>query len=101
LIKTLLALRDLGNSVIVVEHDEEMIRQADFIIDMGPEAGEHGGHIVALGSPDTIIANPDSLTGQYLSGQRVIDIGQPRPNTPQQPRITLQGCRGHNLKNID
>src|SRR5690625_1345494 len=101
LIETLLALRDLGNSVIVVEHDEEMIRQADFVIDMGPGAGEHGGRIVALGPPPTIIDHPDSLTGQYLSGQRVIDIGRPRPNTPRQPHLLLTGCRGHNLKNID
>jgi len=79
LIQTLLHLRDLGNSVIVVEHDEDMIRSADYIVDMGPGAGAQGGHVVAEGTPDALLKNPDSLTGQYLSGARSIAIPKRRP----------------------
>ena len=81
LIGTLQHLRDLGNSVIVVEHDEDMIRMADWVVDMGPGAGEHGGEVVAQGDPDTVQRDPNSLTGQYLSGKRAIAIPQRRPVT--------------------
>lgn len=101
LIRTLQDLRDLGNSVIVVEHDEEMIRSADFVVDMGPGAGEHGGAIVAHGTPDDIIRNRESLTGRYLSGEEMIAIPARRPVTCDLPRLTIRGCRGNNLKSID
>ncbi|HLU79323.1 MAG TPA: excinuclease ABC subunit UvrA [Burkholderiaceae bacterium] len=101
LIDTLRHLRDLGNSVIVVEHDEDMIRSADYILDMGPGAGEHGGHVVASGSPEDIAANPDSLTGQYLSGTRRIEIPPRKPIADDQPWLTLKGARGNNLKSVN
>ncbi|PLC48990.1 excinuclease ABC subunit A [Pollutimonas subterranea] len=101
LILTLKHLRDLGNSVIVVEHDEDMIRSADFVLDMGPGAGEHGGQIVAQGTPDELASNEHSLTGQYLSGRRRIAIPQRRPVTPDLPRLQIKGCRGNNLKSVD
>jgi len=101
LILTLQHLRDLGNSVIVVEHDEDMIRAADFVVDMGPGAGEHGGRIVAQGSPKELAANPESLTGQYLSGTRRIALPTRRPVTPDLPWLTLRGCTGNNLKSVD
>src|SRR5690606_11522289 len=93
--------RDLGNSVIVVEHDEDMIRSADFVLDMGPGAGEHGGQIVAQGTPDELASNEHSLTGQYLSGRRRIAIPQRRPVTPDHPRLQIKGCRGNNLKSVN
>ncbi|MGE4368844.1 MAG: excinuclease ABC subunit UvrA [Burkholderiaceae bacterium] len=101
LIATLHHLRDLGNSVIVVEHDEDMIRAADFVLDMGPGAGEHGGQIVASGTPDELAANPASLTGLYLKGERRIGIPGRRPVNTDVPRLALKGCRGNNLKNVD
>ena len=101
LIETLQHLRDLGNSVIVVEHDEDMIRSADFIIDMGPGAGEHGGRIVAQGSPQELAQNPESLTGQYLTGTRRIAIPPRRPVTPDLPWLRLEGCTGNNLKSVN
>ncbi|MCC2595967.1 excinuclease ABC subunit UvrA [Pusillimonas sp. MFBS29] len=101
LIQTLQHLRDLGNSVIVVEHDEDMIRSADFVLDMGPGAGEHGGRIVAHGTPAELATNAQSLTGQYLSGSRRITIPTRRPVTPDLPRLELKGCRGNNLKSVD
>src|SRR5690606_37544708 len=101
LIQTLQHLHDLGNSVIVVEHDEDMIRSPDFVLDMGPGAGEHGGRIVAQGTPRELAANEQSLTGQYLSGVRRIDIPARRPVTPDLPRLALKGCRGNNLKSVD
>ncbi len=101
LIQTLQDLRDLGNSVIVVEHDEDMIRAADFVLDMGPGAGEHGGHIVAQGKPQDLMQNPKSLTGQYLNGTRRIDIGPRRPVTPDQDWLRLKGARGNNLKQVE
>src|SRR2546425_8860484 len=79
LLETLKRLRDLGNTVLVVEHDEETIRAADFVIDLGPGAGELGGHLVALGTPDEIMANPASLTGRYLSGALSIPVPEARP----------------------
>ena len=101
LIQTLQHLRDLGNSVIVVEHDEDMIRAADFVLDMGPGAGEHGGQVVASGAPHELAANPASLTGRYLSRTQHIGIPPRRPVTPDQPHLILRGCRGNNLRNVD
>lgn len=101
LLTTLKHLRDIGNSVIVVEHDEEAIESADYIVDMGPGAGEHGGHVVAQGLPAEIKSHHTSLTGQYLSGKLKIDIPQKR-HTPDPERILkLTGAKGNNLKNID
>ena len=101
LLNTLFHLRDIGNTVIVVEHDEDAIRSADHLIDIGPGAGVHGGEIVAQGLLEDIIAEPRSITGQYLSGKRRIDI----PVTRQQPnpkkQLKLIGARGNNLKNVD
>jgi len=100
LIGTLKSLRDLGNTLIVVEHDEEMIRTADYVIDMGPGAGEHGGAIVATGSPSDIVNDPESITGQYLNRVKRIEV-------PKERRITngnalrIVGARHNNLKNID
>jgi excinuclease ABC subunit A len=100
LISTLKELRDLGNSVIVVEHDEETIREADWVIDVGPRAGIHGGEIIAEGTPTQIEANPKSLTGQYLSGKKSIPIPQKyRPGSGA--TIKIVGARENNLKNID
>ncbi|TAM89742.1 MAG: excinuclease ABC subunit UvrA [Candidimonas sp.] len=101
LIDTLKRLRDLGNSVIVVEHDEETIRAADYVIDMGPGAGEHGGEIVARGTPRELTHIAASLTGQYLSGARRIELPTRRPVTRDQPWLELRGCRGNNLKSVD
>ncbi|MDD5528005.1 MAG: excinuclease ABC subunit UvrA [Patescibacteria group bacterium] len=99
LISTLKELRDLGNSVIVVEHDEETIRSADYVIDVGPRAGIHGGEIIAVGTPAQIEANPKSLTGQYLSGKKFIPIPQKyRAGSGQ--TIKIIGARENNLKNI-
>ena len=100
LLETLKRLRDLGNTVLVVEHDEETIRAADFVVDLGPGAGELGGHLVAIGTPDEIMANPESLTGRYLSGRATIEI-------PAQRRkgngawITVHNPREHNLKGMN
>jgi excinuclease ABC subunit A len=99
LITTLKQLRDLGNSVIVVEHDEEAIRAADYVLDMGPGAGEAGGRIVAQGAPHEVIANPDSLTGRYLS--RALAIPVPPRRKRSKERIVLQGAHGNNLKDVD
>ena len=99
LIATLKRLRDLGNSVIVVEHDEEAIRAADHIVDMGPGAGEAGGHIVAEGSLEAVIANEQSLTGRYLSGALRIETPR-RRRRPGQARISVLGACGNNLRNV-
>jgi excinuclease ABC subunit A len=100
LIGTLRHLRDLGNSVLVVEHDEDAIRAADHVVDMGPGAGVHGGEVVAQGTPDEIAAHPGSLTGRYLSG--TIAIGLPATRvTPGDRRLTIRGARGNNLRGID
>ena len=101
LIETLRQLRDLGNSVIVVEHDEDMIRAADHVLDMGPGAGEQGGCVVAQGTPAEIMAQPQSLTGQYLAGTRRIAIPARRPVGPEQAWLRALGCRGHNLHGVD
>jgi len=99
LIDTLHSLRDIGNTLIVVEHDEETIRNADHVIDMGPGAGVHGGKIVAEGTPDEIEKNPASLTGKYLSKKLEIEIPEKRRYSNRY--INIYGCREHNLKNID
>ncbi len=99
LIATLKRLRDLGNTVLVVEHDEGTMRAADHLLDMGPGAGEHGGHVVAQGSPDAVAAVPDSLTGQFLAGTRRIEM--PRRRRKPQGFIGVQGASEHNLKGID
>jgi excinuclease ABC subunit A len=99
LIETLRALRDLGNTVLVVEHDEDMIRSAEHVIDMGPGAGTHGGHIVAEGTPKQIEKNKKSLTGQYLCGAKKIDV--PKKRRAKKKYITIKGCQENNLKNID
>ena len=99
LIETLKRLRDLGNTVIVVEHDEDAIRAADFVLDIGPGAGIHGGEIVAQGTPADIMANPASLTGQYLTGARSIPVPERRRNDAQRS-LRLVGARGNNLKNV-
>ncbi len=101
LINTLYYLRDLGNTVIVVEHDEEAIRSADYIVDIGPGAGIHGGRIIAQGTVSEIENNPHSLTGQYLSGQKIIDIPTQRiPNNPVR-QCRIRGASGNNLKGVN
>ena len=99
LLDTLKRLRDLGNTVIVVEHDEDAIRIADYVVDVGPGAGVHGGEIVAQGTPMDIMSNPKSLTGQYLTGAREIAIPERRPMNPSRT-LKLIGARGNNLKNV-
>ncbi len=100
LLKTLNHLRDLGNTVIVVEHDEDAIRSADHIIDIGPGAGVHGGYIVAEGDYAAIINNPDSLTGQYLSGAKKIPVPKERVKADPKKQVELIGATGNNLKNV-
>ncbi len=100
LLSTLTQLRDLGNTVLVVEHDEETIRTADFVIDMGPGAGEHGGRVVVAGPPEAIVACDDSLTGQYLSGKKAIPVPRSRRRS-NGLALTIAGCRANNLKDID
>jgi excinuclease ABC subunit A len=99
LIETLQTLRDIGNTLIVVEHDEDMIRSADHVIDIGPGAGLHGGEVVAQGTPLQIEKSKKSLTGQYLSGKKTIDL--PGKRRKAQQFITVKGCKENNLKNID
>ncbi|MBK8173732.1 MAG: excinuclease ABC subunit UvrA [Rhodospirillales bacterium] len=100
LLSALKRLRDIGNTVIVVEHDEDAIRQADYLIDMGPGAGVHGGRVVARGTPEEVMSNPESLTGQYLAGFRQI----PRPSRPSMAParavLTVVGARANNLRNL-
>ena len=100
LLGTLAKLRDLGNTVIVVEHDEDAIRCADHVIDIGPGAGIHGGTVVAEGRPADIVANPLSLTGDYLAGRKRIPVPQRRPPPGKDQYLVLRGCRGNNLRNI-
>ena len=99
LISTLKHLRDLGNSVIVVEHDEDMIRMADYVVDMGPGAGEHGGMIIAEGTPDEVQADAASITGQYLSGARTIDYPDER-REPDERRLRIVEAYGNNLQHV-
>jgi excinuclease ABC subunit A len=101
LLNTLEHLRDLGNTVIVVEHDEEAIECADHVVDIGPGAGIHGGCIVAQGTPAEVIANPASLTGQYLAGRRRIPVPETRVPPDEERVIAIRGARGNNLKAID
>ncbi len=101
LLETLFHLRDLGNTVIVVEHDEDAIRQADYVLDLGPGAGVHGGEIVAEGKPEDIINHPTSLTGHYLSGKRTIAIPKKRCPIDRQKMLSLRGVSGNNLRQID
>ncbi|MFV2807515.1 excinuclease ABC subunit UvrA, partial [Escherichia coli] len=100
LLGTLIHLRDLGNTVIVVEHDEDAIRAADHVIDIGPGAGVHGGEVVAEGPLEAIMAVPESLTGQYMSGKRKIEV--PKKRVPANPEkvLKLTGARGNNLKDV-
>lgn len=100
LLETLKRLRDLGNTLIVVEHDEDTIRAADYIVDVGPGAGIHGGHIVASGTLQDILNAPESLTGQYLSGKRKIPVPQTR-RVGNGKTLSFYGCRENNLNNID
>ena len=100
LIETLKRLRDLGNSVIVVEHDEEAIQAADHVVDMGPGAGVHGGEIVAFGTPQDVMRNPASLTGQYLSGRKSIPMPARRRRADMAKKLGIAGARGNNLKNV-
>jgi excinuclease ABC subunit A len=99
LLETLFHLRDLGNTVIVVEHDEDAIRQADYVIDIGPGAGIHGGEIIAQGTPAQVLSSPASITGQYLSGKRAIVIPERNPVDPDRI-LRLEGATGNNLKNV-
>jgi excinuclease ABC subunit A len=99
LLETLKRLRDLGNTVIVVEHDEDAIRVADHVLDIGPGAGVHGGKIIAQGTPDDIMAEPASLTGQYLTGERFIEMHERRPINPRRT-LKVINARGNNLKNV-
>ncbi len=100
LITTLKNLRDLGNSVIVVEHDEEMMREAQYLIDVGPSAGIHGGEIISAGLPNDVINDPNSITGQYLSGKKQIEIPKKRRKIDPKKMITLKGATINNLKNV-
>jgi len=101
LLGTLFHLRDIGNTVIVVEHDEEAILAADHVIDLGPGAGVHGGKIVAEGTPEEIRQNPQSLTGQYLSGRRAIAIPDKRVKADKKHQLTITGATGNNLKSVN
>ncbi|MCB1934142.1 MAG: excinuclease ABC subunit UvrA, partial [Candidatus Accumulibacter sp.] len=100
LLKTLQQLRDIGNTVIVVEHDEEAIRSADHVVDIGPGAGVHGGFIVAEGAPADIIGNPASMTGDYLAGRRRIGMRDKRRQADPQRLLRIVGARGNNLRNV-
>ena len=100
LLRSLKGLRDLGNTLIVVEHDEDTIEAADYIVDIGPKAGVHGGEVVACGTQEDVMAEPRSITGDYLAGRRKIDVPEVR-SAPDGRWLTVYGCRQNNLKNID
>ncbi|PKL23356.1 MAG: excinuclease ABC subunit UvrA [Spirochaetae bacterium HGW-Spirochaetae-3] len=100
LIDTLIYLRDIGNTVLVVEHDEQTLRTADYVVDLGPGAGVHGGHVVAAGTPEEVMKNKKSITGRYLAGDLSIPVPTER-RTGNGHAITIRGCREHNLKNVD
>ncbi|MFF2039861.1 excinuclease ABC subunit UvrA [Kitasatospora sp. NPDC058170] len=100
LIETLVRLRDIGNTLIVVEHDEDTIKMADWVVDIGPGAGEHGGRVVHSGSLKQLLANKESLTGQYLSGKRSIPIPETRRERDKKRQLTVHGAREHNLKDV-
>ena len=101
LIETLTRLRDLGNTLIVVEHDEETIRAADWVVDIGPGAGEHGGHVVVSGSYQDLIDSPDSVTGAYLSGRKAIEIPTTRRPVDPKRKLTIKGAKENNLQDIE
>ncbi len=101
LIATLKRLRDLGNTVLVVEHDEDTIREADYLLDIGPGAGVNGGRVVAAGTPDQVAANPDSITGRYLQGTEKIEVPKKRRTIEKDRHLIIRGARENNLKNID
>ena len=101
LIDMLKRLRDLGNSVLVVEHDEDTIRQSDFLVDMGPGAGVNGGQVVAMGTPEVVAKNENSITGRYLSGAEKIAVPKKRRKVVQDRKLIVRGARENNLKNID
>ena len=101
LLGTLDHLRSLGNTVIVVEHDEDTMKRADYLVDMGPGAGVHGGHVVAKGTPEQVMNNPKSVTGQYLSGAKEITVPKERRKASKNRRIVIRGARANNLRNID
>jgi len=100
LIATLRRLRDLGNSVLVVEHDEDAIRAADWVLDLGPGAGVHGGHIMSQGTPAQVAADPNSLTGRYLSGAARIEVPTQRHKAPEDQKLRIVNARGNNLKGV-
>jgi excinuclease ABC subunit A len=100
LLETLIHLRDIGNTVIVVEHDEDAIKLADFVVDIGPGAGVNGGHIVAQGTPQEVMANPNSITGQYLTGFQQVPIPNHRRKWEKNRSIRIKGARANNLKNV-
>lgn len=101
LLETLKHLRDLGNTVLVVEHDEDTIRAADYLIDVGPRAGKHGGQIVAVGTPKQVMANPKSITGQYLNGEKTISVPKKRRSVDPDRQLVVRGAAANNLKTID
>jgi excinuclease ABC subunit A len=101
LLETLLRLRDLGNTLIVVEHDEDTIRAADWVVDIGPRAGEHGGSVVVSGTVNDLLASPDSLTGAYLSGRESIAVPAERRKRDRKREVTVKGASEHNLRDID
>ncbi len=101
LIATLTRLRDLGNTVIVVEHDEDAIRVADFVVDIGPGAGIHGGQVIAHGTPEDVMNNPNSITGQFLNGTRKINLPEQRIKAKDGLHLSLFGAQGNNLNNVD
>ena len=101
LIATLKNLRDLGNTVLVVEHDEDTIREADYLLDIGPGAGVHGGQVVAAGTPDEVAKDKDSITGRYLSGAEKIDVPKKRRSVDADRKLIIRGAKENNLRNID
>jgi excinuclease ABC subunit A len=100
LLKTLIRLRDLGNTVIVVEHDEDAIRSADYLVDMGPAAGVHGGRVIAAGPPEIALANPESITGQYLTGLKQIPVPMTRRAGHRKQKLRIVNARANNLQNV-
>src|SRR6202035_815817 len=101
LLDTLLRLRDLGNTLIVVEHDEDTIRSADWVVDIGPGAGEHGGHVVVSGTVDDLLKSDTSVTGAYLSGRRAIEVPHKRRKPTKSRELTVKGAQENNLRNVD
>lgn len=100
LISTLKEMRDLGNTLIVVEHDDDTMRAADYLVDVGPGAGNHGGEIVSSGTPSKVMKDKKSLTGQYLSGKKRIDVPEHRREVTDR-KISIKGARSNNLKGVD